>query len=562
MKDCKFRELSLLSMVEKKARRVSFHPSATLLTGKNDTGKSSLIKSLYWALGAEPGKISNKWKMADPIAMLKFDIDGLSYAIVRSKSTFGLFSGDMQFLGRFKSVTAGLAPFIAKAFNFNLQLIDQSKRPLGATPAFLFLPFYIDQDTGWGAPWNSFANLNQFRNPRVQVAQYHSGLKPDEYYEANGEIARLNSLVEEPRQKRDALQGIQSQVGVRLRVGSFNVNLDEYRAEIQDLLSRCNEIKTKEEEFRNQLVDCELRATAIRTQQQMLEVSQAELHRDFEYSARLPETIACPTCGVEHDNGFVELFSIAIDEDRCIQLKEQLEIDLDGIEKERISIQSNLDSHRSIFEETMALLSAKQGEVTLQELIRNEGRREVQTIITEDLSVLQTMVTEIEEGLRQATLERNALTDTKRQRKLNERYLEHMRSHLFELNVHSVPEHTYKSVAGSVSGTGSDGPRLVLAYVFSILKMIREKESHSFFPVVIDTVNQQEQDPENLRSMLSFIQRNRPKDSQLIMGLVDDCDVDFGGLRIELERKYEVLSVAEYDSVFEEIGPMLRSIFS
>jgi recombinational DNA repair ATPase RecF len=52
MKRLVFRELKLISYKEERARRVAFHPRRTAIIGDNDTGKSSILKSLYRTLGA------------------------------------------------------------------------------------------------------------------------------------------------------------------------------------------------------------------------------------------------------------------------------------------------------------------------------------------------------------------------------------------------------------------------------------------------------------------------------------------------------------------------------
>lgn len=46
MKNLSFQSLLLLSTTEKAARKVKFDPKVTLILGENDTGKSSLIKTI------------------------------------------------------------------------------------------------------------------------------------------------------------------------------------------------------------------------------------------------------------------------------------------------------------------------------------------------------------------------------------------------------------------------------------------------------------------------------------------------------------------------------------
>jgi len=561
MKNCKFLELSVLSISEKKARRIAFHPDATLLIGKNDTGKSSLIKTLYWTLGAEPGRVSQKWVSADARSALRFEVNQMRYTIVRSKRTFGIFDSDYRLLARFNSVTKELAPYLARMFDFDLQLRSNNDESSIAAPAYLYLPFYVDQDEGWGSPWGSFANLKQFSGYKQAVAEYHSGLKPNEYYIADNRVHQLKRAIEEPRNKRDTLEIIRGDMQERLNPGTFNIDLDAYKTEISELLAKCNALKIEEEKYRDRVTDCELRAANIEVQQEMLRRSREELSEDFEFAAGQPDSIVCPTCGHEHLNDFTNRFSIAVDEDRCLELVEALSQELVEIKKERDEAESLLNSSRASFEDAMLLLTKKQGEVSLHELIRNEGRREVGAIIESDLKRAQEQVEQVEGEIRKSTSERDRFMDRERRRELSARYRDLMERHLMKLNVNSVPESAYAKITSSISATGSDAPRLVLAYVYAILKMIREKNQHTFFPIVVDTVNQQEQDPENLKAMLRFIQSERPAGSQLIVGLVDSCGVDFDGTTVALTEKYSVLRKSEYGTVSDEVGPLLSKLF-
>ena len=49
-----FKEIKILSRNEKRARIIKFHPKMNLIKGENHVGKSSLIKSIYYTLGAHP----------------------------------------------------------------------------------------------------------------------------------------------------------------------------------------------------------------------------------------------------------------------------------------------------------------------------------------------------------------------------------------------------------------------------------------------------------------------------------------------------------------------------
>src|ERR1035437_6329702 len=101
-----FKEVSILSKVEKAARTQTFDPRLNLLTGENDVGKSTLIKSLYHTLGTDVPVLQNaRWRTAKPIYCVRFEINGTDYTIVRDEKYFGAFDANNTLLGKFVGIT-------------------------------------------------------------------------------------------------------------------------------------------------------------------------------------------------------------------------------------------------------------------------------------------------------------------------------------------------------------------------------------------------------------------------------------------------------------------------
>lgn len=182
MKNLRFEKLELLSTTERKGRTVEFHPRLTVIIGENDVGKSSVIKSLYWAFGA-PVRMHPEWLKAKVKARVSFAIDGERFSIVRDGSSFGIFDEKGDLLIATRSVTSELGPFLAKMLDFGLVLPNRSGVTETPPPAYMFMPFYIDQDSGWKQSLESFDIRGQYKNPRKAVIEFHSGIRPNRYYE-------------------------------------------------------------------------------------------------------------------------------------------------------------------------------------------------------------------------------------------------------------------------------------------------------------------------------------------------------------------------------------------
>ena len=101
MKTLVFEEILVLSKAEKAARRETFDPKINLLTGENDVGKSTLIKSLYHTLGADvPGLQNAVWKSARPIYCVRISLAGKKYTVVRDEKYFGVFDANDNLISK------------------------------------------------------------------------------------------------------------------------------------------------------------------------------------------------------------------------------------------------------------------------------------------------------------------------------------------------------------------------------------------------------------------------------------------------------------------------------
>ena len=119
MKRLVFEEIQVLSFREKKAIKVQFNPKRTIIKGSNQVGKSSLMKSIYYTLGANPSVINDNWLKAEPITYLKFKVDEKRLSVMRyNKIVFVVIdeNGITQ-AHNFKSLSA----YLNEIFDFNLK---------------------------------------------------------------------------------------------------------------------------------------------------------------------------------------------------------------------------------------------------------------------------------------------------------------------------------------------------------------------------------------------------------------------------------------------------------
>ncbi|MPN64236.1 hypothetical protein SDC9_212007 [bioreactor metagenome] len=82
---------------------------------------------------------------------------------------------------------------------------------------------------------------------------------------------------------------------------------------------------------------------------------------------------------------------------------------------------------------------------------------------------------------------------------------------------------------------------------------MKKYSSTTYFPLIVDSPNQQDQDVEHIDKIMTFIQSNQPNDSQLILGLAETYGVNFNCKIVTLNEKYGLLQSNEYETVYDEL---------
>ena len=557
MPNLSFRQLVLMSSREGKARILNFHPRATILTGTNDTGKSSVLKSLLKTFGAETST-HDDWNRANVVSLVHFFVDATGYFLLRQGKTFTVFNAQQEAIAQFSSVTNGLGPFLARLFNFGLVLTDSSGESRVPPPAFLFLPYYFDQDRSWGESWRSFERLGQFSNWRQDLVDYHTGVRPNKFYETKGSLGELQKRKETLLAEQLVLRNIKSELRDKLENISFKVDLDAFREEITELLVECEKLQQTADGIKERLVRLHNERIDIEAKIEIVKQSLKEINADFKFLQN-KDHIECPSCGAEYENSFREVFNIALDEDRCQELIFSLGEELSEV-KEKLSAESASHSkHEEGAARIKAILALRREEVQLKDLIESESKKQVSAVLQEKAETISKALFELQEELDELKKKLDQLTDKEIKAGIVQRYRALMKGFLFQLHVHGVPEESYKDLHSKIKEQGSDLPRALLAYGFSILTVMRVNTSSVYCPIVIDSPIQQEQDQENHERIITFIKEKQPDDSQLIMAVVDAKGVDFGGDVYVLNETRSVMNERDFLAAREIMEPFLQN---
>ncbi|MFT6334099.1 MAG: hypothetical protein ACJATI_000831 [Halioglobus sp.] len=284
MKNCILEEIQILSSTERKAKKVILDPRRNLILGTNNTGKSSLIKTIYYTFGAEPQTQYPKWKKLNPVSYVKFNIDGVKYSILRNGKFFALFDAYNNVIDTYESIVSGLGPKLAELFDFKIQLPNRQGQLITPPPAFLFLPYYLDQDTGWTKEWNSFKGMGMIPGKKDPIIKYHIGQRTNEYYIAKNDKDLIVQQISEYENEREFSKDIVDKINEKLTQVDFDINLDDFKQEVEELLVECQSLKKIEDKYKITIIDLYNSKSNIEEQVLITLKALQESEKDYDYA--------------------------------------------------------------------------------------------------------------------------------------------------------------------------------------------------------------------------------------------------------------------------------------
>ena len=427
MKEVYFKEIMIADMQNETARIQPFEKGLNVVTSvDNHMGKSSLLKSMYYTLGAEVD-FDSVWDKQSKLYVATLSVMGREYRIARFMKRFAVFDGD-TLLKITDSVTNGLAPLLGEIFDFSVYLPNKETGKVEmAPPAFTFMPYYIDQDKGWSGLYDSFASINQYKSTdRIKSLYYHLN------------IYTKNTV--ELMAKRDCLK--ESQETLKAENDRLNIILSALREETANLptADTVSELEAQLEKPKKQIENLVKRIGTIRNEIQSLEATlhqhQYNLQVIREYISAKNSTAenedhkhhVCPNCGYIFDDEIFDLVRSnygALNEDYMCQ---QIQLLID-------SVSEKLDSEKKKYVDLSRQMKVEEKAFQAQKdefdiYIRRRGLAASAIRFQKQLDRTTLEIQKIEEDLKEINKELRKLPNKK---EVEEKYVEYVRLNIMTL---------------------------------------------------------------------------------------------------------------------------------
>ena len=104
-----------------------------------------------------------------------------------------------------------------------------------------------------GNSWSGFSRLQQFASWKAPVAEYHTGVRDNYYYELQAAIFELARGMKLASQKVAGLHNVLQTLDQEARAALFDMNPTAFGEQIERLLRESELLLTQENEFKEQL---------------------------------------------------------------------------------------------------------------------------------------------------------------------------------------------------------------------------------------------------------------------------------------------------------------------
>lgn len=534
MKEVYFKNLMIADLQNHTARVQSFEKGLNVVTSAdNHVGKSSLLKSLYYTLGAEVD-YDSVWDKQSKLYIATLGVGEKEYRVARFLKRFAVFEGE-KLLKITDSVTKELAPLLGEIFDFSVYLPrkDTGKVEM-APPVFTFMPYYIDQDKGWSGLYNSFAAIEQYKSAdRIKSLYYHLNIYTKGTVELMAERDCLKEHLETLEIESDRLNTILT----ALREETDNLppadTVSELEAHLEVAKKRIEQLVRQIGATRNEIQGLE---TALRQHQYNLRVITEYVSiKDMVSEEDKHKRHICPNCGYVFDEEIFNLvranYGIMNEDYMCQQIQLLIDSVSDklGLAKERyVSLSRQMQEEESAFQ-------VEQDEFDIY--IRQRGLTASVRRFQKQLDEVVVETREINQHIKEISKE---LRNLPNREEVEEKYIECVRLNIMTLDAWDPAYDGTIRLLKPIKAQGTLENKIILAQFVALFQTMEYfKTGATRFSFVVDSPRAKEASIASSKDILKMITQMKML-PQIIL-----ATIDYSEYESEIEAPANVIVLTE-----------------
>lgn len=551
MKKVKFKSIVIYDLIKKRGFKQTFQPGVNVVTStENHVGKSCLVKSLYFALGADVNYDQN-WDLRSKTFCLEFSVNDSQYYIIRKNKSFLLLDSENN--ATFCThVSTELNFMLKKIFDFGVYLTNKRTKKLELTPpAFTYLPYFIDQDKGWSPEmFSSFENLAQYNaSERRASVLYHYNVRDEDFAKTENALVDEKAKAEEAKRESDLLEktllvleneakGINIVAGVELLAKVMEDSRKQTEKLLKQVLVSRNRVQQLQEETS---------FYSIRLKQ-IISKGSSDSNDDVVGIKR------CSHCGYIDDESIYDVAHKVFYERNKSYIVKQVKSHLSDLSKEIEKEKKNYDCLQKKLQQNYVELSEQNH--GYEAYVKYQGLESSMRNINEKLKQLHSDIETINKIIKGLEVQKKQIA--KQDSDVHEKCNGYARQFMAQLGV-PLEEEAEIDMSSLLKNRaqGAMLPKTIVALHAAILETIRCQNSTVMFPFVVDSPCTMEASDNSRTEILNFLHRLDYL-PQVIISTVDykkyaeNKEVELN--LIELSQPRSLLNADVYERIKDEIA--------
>ncbi|MFL1417641.1 hypothetical protein ACI77M_15750 [Pseudomonas fildesensis] len=494
-----------------------FSSGANIISGRNTSGKSSLIQSLLYTFGINDireslGEILNY----QPTFRVDFSrtVDGTQekYTIIRTQRSIYVREPTGK-VTPFHGINAdnsaehvALKEYVRKLVGFTLQL--EQKGELKPAPLeSMFLPYYVSQSVGWVYLRESFSNL-----------QYYKGFK-DDYLDYYLGVSNNFDRVEHRKltQGRDRLSADVNNLrryGKKAEFQFANLVDEEFGEQAEKYIESYVKKTSLLEEERNKYINLCNKLSLLQNHHKILKRTKSNIKKQS-YN----DVDRCPACTQVLTYSLEGLYSHYQKYNDTVELESHIAEQLSDKKSEIHTSNKKMTAIRNeISNDYGALLDRAVDGVTFDQWVSNKANVTLYRKMQADIEKSEGELESIKTALDSMTTEKETISKRiNKETEFKKVFLKYMS--LLELKPLTDARYLDLYKISSFPRQGVELHKTVMAYHFALNSVIAKSKSAHRLPFLLDAILKEDIDETSLNIILSFVGNNLPTDTQAFISI-------------------------------------------
>lgn len=549
--------LYIFSPEEKKACSISFSKGINIISTRQedgtDRGKSVIMRSIYYTLGAE-AFFDRNFSKHTKVFVLEICINDNNYFIYRAGSLFKFFDDDKKLI--FTTIKPKeLAEKLAEYTGFAVQLPDRQENKLEITPpVFNYLLFFLDQDHYDCSKFTSFDKLGQYDKIKENILYYHLGVYNEEYYELVKRREEIDSEIFSFKKRNTLLEEMQNDIEDRMEGGC--ISLDEVslhnemqlkKEEYEEILIRLKKSKNNLLNLRNDLIDMETIFGQIESEERNTNNKLKKLNKHI-----------CPECGSTIEATIRQKSKKLVLKEDLISVKNQLQV---HIAEAKLSIEKEEEQYKTLLrkmEEYQEAMNINNKQI--DDALRYKGFCEIRDSVIKELAENGVVIQKKELELKE--IKKEIKQYSKKKKAVNDHYKAWISEDVVKFGMNEIDMDKIKSVMNEFKASGSNKNIATVIWYLLLIRLRSKFNPDAIkYPIVFDSLNNTETDDEKRNALIQYVldkTKNEPQAIYTFIGFNKEKFNEDGTLNIiELENeKYELLiheTYLKYSRLLDEL---------